>query len=93
MELADELLSVSNEYKMDLFLGNLFKSVSKSLGQVGRMAGKFLRSPHARMLAYTVKSVARQALPMVAQEAGPALGGGLAATGVGAPFRARRADR
>lgn len=86
MELADELLSVSNEYEMDLFLGNLFKSVSKSLGRVGRMAGQFLRSPQAKMLANTVKGVARQALPMVAQAAGPAAGAALSATGFGAPF-------
>jgi hypothetical protein len=86
MELADELLSVGNDMEMDLFLGNLFKTVSKSLGRVGRNANRFLRSPQAKMIAQTVRSAARQALPIAAQAAGPALGAALTATGYGAPF-------
>lgn len=86
MELADELLSVSNDYEVDLFLGNLFKSVSKSMGQVGRMANRFMRSPQARMLAQSVKSIVKPLKPFVATAAAPALGAALTATGVGAPL-------
>jgi hypothetical protein len=86
MEFADELLSVSNEMEMDLFLGDLFKKVSKSLGHVGRAASGFLRSPAAKMLAKSIKGIAGQALPMLAQAAGPAAGAALSATGFGAPL-------
>ena len=86
MEFADELLSVSNEMEMDMFLGNLFKRVSKSLGKIGRKAVGFLRSPAAKMLASSIKGIASQALPAIAQVAGPAAGAALSATGFGAPL-------
>ena len=43
MELAAELLSVSNEAELDRFLGNLIK-------RAGQVAGKFIKSPVGQQL-------------------------------------------
>jgi uncharacterized protein (DUF697 family) len=71
MELAAELLGVTDEVELDQFLGKLLKSA-------GRNIGKFLNSPTGRKVGGMLKNVARQALPTV----GGVLGG-LAATGIG----------
>jgi uncharacterized protein (DUF697 family) len=72
MELAEELLSISNEDELDQFLGNVFK-------KVGRAAGRFVRSPIGRSLGGILKGVARKALPTL----GGALGSMIPIPGVG----------
>src|SRR4030066_2380924 len=54
MELASELLSVTNEQELDQFIGRLVKR-----------AGRFLKSPVGRALGGVLKSVAKKALPIV----------------------------
>lgn len=63
MELASELLSVTNEAELDRFLGGLFK---KAVGGVG----SFLKSGAGQALGGVLKGIAKKALPM----AGAALG-------------------
>ncbi len=64
MELANELLSVSNEAELEQFLGNfLRKAVS--------VAGKAIKSPIGQAIGGVLKGVAKKALPL----AGGALGG------------------
>jgi hypothetical protein len=63
MELAAELLGVSNEAELDQFLGNVFRRAVSGLGAV-------IRSPVGQVLGGTLKNIARQALPV----AGAALG-------------------
>ena len=62
MELAAELLELTDEGELDQFLGKLFKNVSKGVG-------KFLKSGVGRSLGGVLKGVAKTALP--------ALGGAL----------------
>ncbi len=64
MELASELLEVSNEAELEQFLGGLFKKVVRG-------AGKFVRSPQGKALGGLLKGFAKKALPV----AGTALGG------------------
>ncbi len=64
MELASELLGVTNEEELNYFLGNFFK-------KVGRAVGGFVRSPVGQALGGILKTVAKKALPI----AGGALGG------------------
>lgn len=64
MELATELLEVSNEEELDQFLGNLIK-------KAGRAVGKFVKSPVGKAIGGVLKGVAKKALPL----AGGALGG------------------
>ena len=68
MELAAELLSVSNEAELEQFLGKLFKK-----------AGTFIRSPVGQKLMGTMKGLAKKALPMLGSAVGnmivPGLGG------------------
>lgn len=71
MELAAELLEVSDEAELDQFLGNLIRKASRAVGGV-------LRSPVGNALGGILKGVARKALPI----AGSALGN-LVAPGVG----------
>ena len=67
MELAAELLEITDEAELDQFLGNVFKKV-----------GKFFKSGVGRKLGGILKGVAKTALPMV----GGALGS-FVAPGVG----------
>jgi hypothetical protein len=60
MDLAAELLGVSDEAELDQFFGKLFKKV-----------GKFLKSPVGKALGGILKKVAKKALPI----AGSAIGG------------------
>jgi uncharacterized protein (DUF697 family) len=71
MELAAELLEITNEQELEEFLGKIFKTVS-------RAAGGFLRSGVGRALGGALKGIAKQALPMV----GGALGS-FVAPGIG----------
>lgn len=72
MELASELLTVSNEAELEQFLGKLFK-------KAGRAVGGFIKSPVGRSLMGTLKGVAKQALPTLGGLAGnfllPGIGG------------------
>lgn len=74
MELAAELLSVSNEEELDQFLGKLFK-------RAGRAIGKFVKSPIGSQLSGIIKGAAKSALPMLAGGIGnillPGVGGAI----------------
>ena len=68
MELAAELLSVSNEEELEQFLGKLFKK-----------AAGFIKSPIGQQLIGTVKGLAKKALPILGSAVGnviaPGVGG------------------
>ncbi|MCI0389320.1 MAG: hypothetical protein MOB07_11235 [Acidobacteria bacterium] len=72
MDLASELLTVSNEAELDQFLGNLFKKAARAVGGV-------IKSPVGRVLGGALKGVAKQALPALGSAAGnmllPGIGG------------------
>lgn len=72
MELAAELLTVSNDAELDQFLGNLIK-------KAGRAVGGFIKSPVGKALGGALKGVAKQALPMLGSAVGnvllPGVGG------------------
>ncbi len=68
MELASELLNVSNEQEMEQFLGKLIK---RAAGAVG----KFARSSAGRAIGGFLKSAAKRALPWAGRALGTALGG------------------
>jgi len=63
MELAAQLLEVTDEYEMDQFIGNLFNRARRTVGQ-------FVRSPAGKALGGMLRNAARQALPA----AGAAIG-------------------
>jgi hypothetical protein len=77
MELAAELLSVSNEAELEQFLGSLFKK-----------AGAFVSSALGKDLTHRLKGLAKKALPMLgsaignsfAPGVGGVVGGGLASS-------------
>lgn len=58
IELASELLGVSNEQELEQFLGNLVRTV-------GGAAGRFASSDTGRALGGILRDAARQALPVV----------------------------
>jgi len=64
MELAAELLEVSNEQELEQFLGKLVRKAA-------RAAGSFVKSPAGKALGGVLKGLAKKALPI----AGTALGG------------------
>ena len=64
MELAGELLEVTNEAELDRFLGDLIK-------KAGKAVGSFVRSPVGNAIGGWLKGAAKQLLPV----AGGALGG------------------
>ena len=72
MELAAELLEVSNEAELEYFLGNLIK-------KAGRAVGGFVKGPIGQALGSALKSVAKKALPLAGAALGnmvvPGLGG------------------
>jgi hypothetical protein len=70
MELAAELLSISDEADLDQFIGEVFS-------RIRRAAGRFARSDTGRALGGIVRSAARQALPHVGRALGSAVGGPL----------------
>lgn len=81
MELAAELLEVTNEAELDHFLGDLIKRGASAVG-------KFIKSPTGQALGGVLKGAAKQALPMLGKAvgtyfggpAGAAVGGQLAST-------------
>lgn len=64
MELANELLSVTNEAELDQFLGSFLKKAAN-------FAGNVIKSPVGQAIGGVLKGVAKKALPL----AGGALGG------------------
>jgi len=74
LELATDLLSVSNEAEMDQFIGKLFKKAWKGIKKVGSTIGKV-----AKPFAGVLKGIAKKALPFV----GGALGSFIPIPGVG----------
>jgi hypothetical protein len=72
MELANELLGVSNEAELDLFLGSLIK-------RVGSAAGKIIKSPVGQALGGILKGAVKKALPLAGTALGAFVGGPLGA--------------
>ncbi len=72
MELAYELLSVTNEAELDHFLGNLIRSAGSAIG-------KAVRSPVGQAIGGMLKGVAKKALPMAGTALGTYFGGPLGA--------------
>src|SRR4051812_24957577 len=63
LQLASELLEISNEAELEQFLGNI-------LSAVGGAARQFARSDTGQALGGILKDAARQALPVVGQAVG-----------------------
>jgi hypothetical protein len=72
MELASELLEVTDEYELDQFLGGLLKRAKRKLQKT---VGRVLPSSTLRALGGYLKSAARKALPGLATTLGTAVGG------------------
>ena len=72
MELTAELLEITNEAELDLFLGNLVK-------KVGGAIGKVVKSPIGRAIGGVLKGVAKKALPIAGGALGAWVGGPLGA--------------
>lgn len=71
-ELANELLSVSNEAELEQFLGNFLKKAAS-------MAGQAIRSPVGQAIGGVLKGVAKKALPLAGGALGAYFGGPLGA--------------
>jgi hypothetical protein len=72
MELAAELLEVTNEQELDHFLGDLIK-------RAGSAVGTFVRSPVGQAIGGVLKSAAKTALPIAGGALGAYVGGPLGA--------------
>ncbi|MBB3660003.1 hypothetical protein FHX15_005272 [Rhizobium sp. BK650] len=72
MELAGELLEVSSEAELDLFLGNLIKSAAHAIGQG-------VKSPLGHAIGGFLKSAAKKAVPLAGGALGGLVGGPLGA--------------
>jgi uncharacterized protein (DUF697 family) len=72
MELANELLSVTNEQELDQFLGSFLKKAAS-------VAGNIIRSPVGQAVGGVLKGVAKKALPMAGTAIGGYFGGPLGA--------------
>ena len=72
MELASELLEVSDEAELDRFIGSLIR-------KAGSAVGKFVKSPIGRAVGGVLKSAAKQVLPMAGGALGAFVGGPLGA--------------
>lgn len=81
MELAAELLEVSDEEELDQFIGKLIK-------RAGRAVGHVVRSDAGRVLGGMVKAAARKAMPLLGAAAG-GLVGGTAGSTLGGQLAAR----
>jgi hypothetical protein len=68
MELASEMLGITNEAELDRFLGNLIK-------RAGQAVGSFVRSPTGQALGGILKGAAKQALPTIGSAIGGYFGG------------------
>ncbi|SFI42076.1 hypothetical protein [Nitrosomonas sp. Nm34] len=71
MDLAAELLGVTDEAELDQFIGKLFK-------KIGSKVGKYIKSPTGIALRGILKSAAQKALPMLGTAIGGPVGGALA---------------
>jgi hypothetical protein len=72
MALAAELLEITNEAKLDRFLGALIK-------KVGGAVGKFVKSDAGKAIGGVLKGVAKKVLPIAGGVAGAFVGGPLGA--------------
>ena len=72
MELASELLEVTNEEELDLFLGDLIKKAGSALGKV-------VKSPIGQAVGGLLKAAAKKALPLAGTALGGVFGGPLGA--------------
>lgn len=68
MELAAELLEVSNEQELENFLGGL-------IGMAGKALGSIVKGPIGKSLGGVLKGVAKQALPIAGGALGTFFGG------------------
>lgn len=68
IELAAELLAVSEEQELDQFLGKLIR-------RVGQAAGQIIRSPTGKALTGLLKQTAKKALPLAGRAVGSYFGG------------------
>src|SRR5450432_3603122 len=72
MELASELLGVTNEQELEQFLGDLIKGA-------GSMLGKIVRSPVGKAIGGVLKGAAKVALPLAGGALGTFVGGPIGA--------------
>ncbi|MEC5161061.1 MULTISPECIES: hypothetical protein [unclassified Janthinobacterium] len=72
MEMANELLSVSNEAELDQFLGNFLRKAAS-------FAGNVIKSPVGQAIGGVLKGVAKKALPLAGTAVGGFFGGPLGA--------------
>ncbi|NRR31193.1 hypothetical protein HSX11_13475 [Oxalobacteraceae bacterium] len=72
MELANELLSVSNEAELEQFLGSFLRKAAS-------VAGKVIKSPIGQAVGGVLKGVAKKALPLAGGAIGGYFGGPLGA--------------
>ena len=72
IQLAGELLEVTNEAELDRFLGDFIK-------KVGSVAGQVIRSPIGQAVGGVLKGVAKKALPIAGGAIGGYFGGPLGA--------------
>jgi hypothetical protein len=72
LELAAELLEVSNEQELENFLGDVFKTIGKGVSN-------FAKSSTGKALGGIIKSAAKNVLPVLGGAAGGFLGGPLGA--------------
>ena len=85
LELATELLAVTDERELDQFLGNLIRKIARS-------AGAAVRSPLGQAIGRGLKGIIRQTLPLAGTALGTMAGGPLgAAIGSGLATTAGRA--
>jgi hypothetical protein len=68
MELATELLEVTNEAELDRFLGQI-------INRAGQAVGRFIGSPEGKALGGVLKGAAKQVLPAIGSAVGGYLGG------------------
>ncbi|HEX9669200.1 MAG TPA: hypothetical protein VGC93_06905 [Thermoanaerobaculia bacterium] len=68
IEMAAELLSLSEEAELDQFLGKLIR-------RAGKAAGRFIRSPTGKALGGLLRQAARKALPIAGRALGTFVGG------------------
>jgi hypothetical protein len=72
MELANELLSVTNEAELEQFLGSFLRKAAS-------VAGKAIKSPVGQAIGGVLKGVAKKALPLAGGALGAYFGGPLGA--------------
>ena len=85
MELASELLEVTNEQELDQFFGKFFSKIGRGIKKVGRGIVRVVRSPIGRVLGGALKAIARKALPVVGGVFGGPVGA-MAASSAGKMF-------